>query len=466
MMVFSIGSLAQTEPVIQVPVNTKHVNVSRDSNQQVSESFVMLKMDPKTRGYYASQLMDILSNDGDQGGRVQAGIVAVPDLSEYAFFTITATKEMLSSIRGWLDQTAKGDCVNDLDYFTYRLEANGRDYSMYYSNGTDRVFYPIKSQPPEFLAGVVKGALSRVGSVSYNDELMVISDNPVDLVWIMEALERYDVPSSYELVQVIILETEKGFETNIGLHWGAFKKALPAGIDMTFSQDPWLEQTGGLRFNTMEAFVNNINPRALAGFFNFLASEGIGGIKVRKTLRVGNKRESTCYSGRTYSYRTSQDGKTFQDLSVKDGVSLTLGAEIGKDHTTLNVDAKYQTLVSLDPDGQHLPVFDNHELKTSIQVEPDKIYVLSGNNSSIVETSSSGAPFLRRIPGLKKLASRSREVRKSKDIYILIRAIPQDEMIKGAKQRSDTIFYEPLKHNGPATLAPAPTPSDWQPHSM
>lgn len=438
---FSMGQEAQE--IIQLTNPPSSLNISHDSRQQVTMTFVMPSLAPERRGWQASEIMRLLKQDGETGGIVRAGLATVGG-ETMPTVTVSCTEKMMATIAGVVPSDLTLEQLREM------AETRGLTLQHWHSPGTV-LTEPIvpRYQSIEFLAEKVRGLLSEVGSLDVGDHVLVIEDNPVDLAFILTRLEVYDSPAFAKTFEVTVIEAEKGFSQRLGLYWGALQKAAPAGIDLKFTADPWVSKTNDIDYNGAEANINNINPRALFDFVSLSVAKGKARVAKKTTLAIQNNEEGTFYGGYTTPYRVSDDGKTYIDRTYNDGLSVTFNAIITSEQTTLHVTATNTAIVDNDLTSDQPPRLSRSELKTTIQVADGQSYILSGLNTVRTENTRTGVPGLSAVPVIGYPFGRTTKVDKEQEVYIILRSLSQGEQdatIAGQRQiEAERLAPKPAK---------------------
>ena len=244
---------------------------------------------------------------------------------------------------------------------------------------------------------------------------VTVTDDVGQVDCILSHMRAFDVPLKTVDVETTIVWVKKSAARRLGVDWGAFVRTLPTDMyTRHFTYD------GGKTWGH-EVGTNNWSPAAIGEFLNFMGSQEDVKLENKGRISVIPGEENRIGSETTVYQNMLVDGKpTTPGISA--GTWLGMDAVVTEAQTTLVVDVNVGGFQN--PTGGALTTAAYHQ-RSTIQVEPDKCYLMSGLTTTKEENSRVGVPGLKSIPGVRWLFSKEVTLKEEWEAMVFIRTLPK-----------------------------------------
>ncbi|MBI5765838.1 hypothetical protein HZA71_01260 [Candidatus Falkowbacteria bacterium] len=405
---FGAMVLAQTPVEVNIKDGPGTYNITNDSYQFVMKSYEVTGVKPENRLNLVKAIRNLLKNDGQRGGTVQVSAENIGG-KEVTVMVVSATQPMQASVGQIVQQINRGGTID-------------------FTDNPAVIFYRPKYGPVKTLEEVLKKEITPGVGYVYSDErtnVLTVGDDPTYIDYLWDVIKAYDVPPAQIIVEVTILETKSGVENNLGVHWDAWKNALPS--DMTLELVGARSSVaggglGGLNITNFEGLISGISPQALSQFVNYLENRGLAEMRAKKTLNVVNNGSGNVHCGKEVPYQVLDKGQ-LDNRTAFVGFDLTAQATLATDMKCLSIKACSTSFLGFGANGA--PIISTSAVDTAIGVNGEKTFVLSGLETTRSAKNTWGVPILDRIPVINRLFSWERSVVNEKwDAKIVIHIAP------------------------------------------
>ena len=270
----------------------------------------------------------------------------------------------------------------------------------------------------------LKKLVSATGTYSFNKVggVVVVTDTPAALdrvgVYLMELNKRVSqqVLCDVKVVEVHFLDNQK-----TGIDWNALARNTKLGFGTNFSAQNFSSSDSAVVFSAKDssAATTGKTTDGISGVLSALATYGKVEVVSQPRVVLLNNIVANIQVGETKSYvdstsvETTTTGTTVTGTlsEVHGGVTLQLLANVVGDEIFLNVTPVVSTIdsirtITLGNSGKlEAPDTSLRSINTVVKVKDGDTVAIGGLITRDKQKTSSGIPFLSRIPGLGKLFS-------------------------------------------------------------
>ncbi len=267
---------------------------------------------------------------------------------------------------------------------------------------------------------IPKGLISDVSVFEFTDlNSLIISGSKPAINEVISFIQKIDKTVPLISIDVIIIDNRTGYEVSTGITAGLAKEPVAtsgqvfSGIDATFGS----ESINKL-INSFNGFgsvnLGTVSPNFYVSL-KFMEQQGI--IKVRSTPKLStlNGHEANIVIGETEYYvqentdfiinqSTSQKTtKQYKDVTAEFSLKITPYVS-GDEQITLEVTVKQSTFTTrISPDAP--PGQLSRDFRSMVRVKNNEMILLGGLEVSSLSETSSGLPWISRVPIIKWLFS-------------------------------------------------------------
>lgn len=270
----------------------------------------------------------------------------------------------------------------------------------------------------------IKKLVSATGTYSFNKVggVVVVTDTPAALdrvgAYLQELNKRVSqqVLCDVKVVEVHFLDNQKS-----GIDWAALARDTKLGFATNFASQNFTNDSSAVVLSARDsrAATTGVSTDGVAGVIAALANYGKVEIVSQPRVVLLNNIVANIQVGQTKSYvdstsvETTTTGTTVTGTlsEVHGGVTLQLLANVVGDEIYLNVTPVVSTIdnirtVTLGTSGKlEAPETSLRSINTVVKVKEGETVAIGGLITKDKEKTTSGIPFLSRIPGLGKLFS-------------------------------------------------------------
>jgi type IV pilus assembly protein PilQ len=272
---------------------------------------------------------------------------------------------------------------------------------------------------------IIEKVLSKRGSLIIDDRtnVLIISDLQQKISLIDDLIQQLDIQIQQVQIEARVVEANGNFERAFGVKWptAATSTSSPSPTNWnTYGQAPswnstggWANPSTGRNVGTAWAANNGIANPAGELWVSFLsnklsvnvvlqAMETEGKIRIVSNPKIvtQNNKKATILSGRKIPYATTQSGGggaitvAFADANLQ----LDVTPQITNDGTII-MDLKIEkSEADFSNQVQNTPTIVRRNIETQVLVRDGGTAVLGGIYTTKTEDSSTGVPFLSKIP--------------------------------------------------------------------
>ena len=356
-------------------------NMTESDGQLVMKSYKVTGITPDNRSILARMFKNLLAKDG-RGGCAETPVQVGQDKKAYVLLVVTATPLMQETVGQTVEQINQGS-----------IEVCN-------TGVTNKVFRP-RFRSAASIAEALKAETSSVGYIFYDPILNAVTiEEQTELFnFLWKLAEDYDQPSPKVMCQVHVVEFVDGNDRNVGTNWSALLETLPASVNIGIESNRAVlsrdrdftgangvsvgsanDRTSGLQVADFTTAINQISPQAAAAFLNYLETKGVCKVVSKTDIHVVNCSTNTVSTEVampvTAIVPNSAGGKLRQDLTIMEGIKLTIEGTLAQEGRRLNVKATSTSIVSYNPNG--VPVIATSNLDTTAHLGHNQTLVLSG----------------------------------------------------------------------------------------
>lgn len=264
---------------------------------------------------------------------------------------------------------------------------------------------------------------------------IIISGDSKQVSRIKQFLTSIDKSVPLITMEIIIVDVSKGFTTEVGLEMGYGNKptettgTLSPGINMQYGAS-----SINRLINSFNGFGNvNLGTVSSNFYLNLKLMEDAGDIKLRSTPKLStlNGHQATLTSGEKRYYKEVQSNfigtqnpvqsESFTWQSVEANLIIKITPLVSLDNQiTLDVDIEQSEFTARE-EKEAPPGTATRKFKSIIRVLNGEMILLGGLERNSDEISSSGLPFLARIPVLRWLFGSSKKSKTTQKLSIFIK---------------------------------------------
>lgn len=266
---------------------------------------------------------------------------------------------------------------------------------------------------------------------------LIISGEQRKALQIVHFLNDIDKSVPLIAIDVIIVESRKGYSQNIGISLGlgttptTTAGSLSPGIDMSL---------GAGSVSNIISSMNGFGPLNLGKVTpNFYAGlqlmEENGDLSLRSTPRLStlNGNKATLKSGATQYYKEEQmniigaqspiESKSYQWKSIEANFTLDITPYVSQDSCiTLTIDLTQTDFASNNAQLEEgPPSTTTRSFNSIIKVQNQDMVLLGGIEKSRSDRNSSGLPFISRIPILRWIFGKTKKEKSTEKLNVFIK---------------------------------------------
>ena len=390
--------ITDTTRVLLAPTAPGTYTINTDSQQQVMATYEITSLNPANRANLIRWLIGALKNDGRNGGSATTAVQTIQGV-EHILLNVVATETLQASIPDTIRQFNRGPI---------EFLAPGRPafhYTPEYRSAAD-------------LAAILNQDLSPLGTVYVDDKVnrLTIAEDPTYIPHLQKVLAHYDVQPEQVTVSIEIIETRKGLGRDLGVYWESWKKAFPtlASVAVHASRSP---QTDNLTVDSIQALID-LNPAAFTSFVHYMEIQGVANVRSKTTLTVVNAQPASFKTATDTPVTATNDPTHPTTTRVTDGIEISIAPTISRQLKNLRIKAVATSLVGFTNQGD--PQVTTSSLETTIEVQKNGRYLLSGLEQQHQISQTHGIPLLGTLPLLKYLFSWQRATESTWDISLVL----------------------------------------------
>ncbi len=297
--------------------------------------------------------------------------------------------------------------------------------------------YQFKNRSVELITESLPEQLMTNVEVSEFPDLnaLIITGSQQKIQQLTSFFEQIDQPVPNILIEVMVVEVNKGYSLNTGIQAG-ISDSVPRSAGSVF---PGIDIT--LSSGSMNDFLEKIDRRGIINlgrvtpefYTTIQALEDNNNLEVRSTPKLStlNGNEANLTIGRSVYY-------LIQTQNVAGGVNPIITTTPRYEKVEANLDIKIKPFVSfneditlsiesefsdfIDPTVEGAPPGNaTRKFVSKIRVRNSEMVVLGGLEEASESSSASGTPFLSRVPIIKWLFSSRSEVKNDSKLLIFIK---------------------------------------------
>jgi type IV pilus assembly protein PilQ len=269
----------------------------------------------------------------------------------------------------------------------------------------------------------------------YELNCMFVSGYPAQVQSVREFIQNIDKPVPVILIEVMIVDIQKGHSISTGISAGFGKNpnesdnTILPGINYTFSTEEInniFQKIDGLGWINL----GNVSPDF---YLTIKAMEDNNYLKIRSTPKLStlNGHEATLTSGEVRYYKEERSNyygsqnpaltNSYEWKPLNADLSISIKPMVsGDENITLSIkvsQAEFQT----DNESEAPPGSITRGFESMIRVKNQEMILLGGIDKITDQDVSSGTPFLSRIPVIKWFFSSRTKAKKNSKMNIFIR---------------------------------------------
>ncbi|MFA5878248.1 MAG: hypothetical protein WC845_02690 [Candidatus Staskawiczbacteria bacterium] len=402
-------------------------NIISSDGQLTMQSYEVTGVSVESKSTLYKAFHKLLSKDGRGGSAEVAPLTR--NGKEIILLIVAATPEMQRSIAKTVERINSGT----VGAFCYTPK--------------NVVFIP-KYRSAESIAAALRVEITNIG-VLYVDPILnaiTIEDDATYVDWLVNYAQEFDSPPPQITAILRLVAIDKNNDSSVGTDWGALLDGLPPSISLSIggerqilsrsgevsvaNGDPSLALTGSkqrlshLPITSFSAAVNEISPQAVGAFFSYLETKGVCRILNTADINVVNGSPTVVSTEVsmpvTATVSSETGGKLRQEVSVLEGVKITISGSLATIGHRLNVQASSTSVVSYTRTG--LPLIATSTLDTAVQLPRNRTITLSGLSRQKEVTVTHKPPVLGDLDVLNLFSKKVTETREWK-LYICITVV-------------------------------------------
>ncbi len=305
-----------------------------------------------------------------------------------------------------------------------------------FGNKQYRTFKLVNAKPAEVIS-MITGSRSLsekidTANMAVNDRINALSvyETPENLDLIAKVIENVDEKLKQAVIEVKLLEVNRSFTRELGIDLNSGNGVNVSVPDIT-------------RIPTSYALGARLVMLENEGKAKVLSSPKIRAVHNKKaTINIGKKIPVPYFryevASTTYLGYVPQTYKEYRDLDT--GIQLDVTPEISHDNEiSLDINLKIDEVVKINDDGQ--PTRDSRSTHSYIRVQDGETVVLGGLISSQNTTDTSSPALINKIPLLKRLTSKTKNVKSDVEMIMLVtpRLVNLDETDEQSPDKSELV---------------------------
>lgn len=305
-----------------------------------------------------------------------------------------------------------------------------------FGNKQYRTFKLVNAKPAEVIS-MITGSKSLsekidTANMAVNDRINALSvyETPENLDLIAKVIENVDEKLKQAVIEVKLLEVNRSFTRELGIDLNSGNGVNVNVPDIT-------------RIPTSYALGARLVMLENEGKAKVLSSPKIRAVHNKKaTINIGKKIPVPYFryevASTTYLGYVPQTYKEYRDLDT--GIQLDVTPEISHDNEiSLDINLRIDEVVKINDDGQ--PTRDSRSTHSYIRVQDGETVVLGGLISSQNTTDTSGPALINKIPLLKRLTSKTKNVKSDVEMIMLVtpRLVNLDEADEQTAEKAELV---------------------------
>lgn len=369
-----------------------------------------------------------LSATGEQLISIQANNTAISDIIRAISIEANVSYFIYNEIKGNITVNIETRQIDDI----FNTLLKGTEYTFKKENGVYLIgerkleglrsskVVQLKNRAIDSLIFIIPSEIKKGVEIKEFKELnsILLTGSLPQIVEIESFLMALDKIVPLITIEVIIVDIKKSKTIRTGITAGVSDSirtggTLLPGLDYTFgarSINDFLEKFG----NATSINLGKVTPNF---YVNLSALEANQNVEIRQTpklstlnghvanLSIGSTRFYTVTTQNVVGSLNPQTIVTEQFIPIEANLSINIRPIVsGDDQVTLNIEVKISDFIG-NPPMDAPPPSSNSNFKSIIRVKNEEMIVLGGIERTENGRSSSGVPFLSRIPIIKWLFS-------------------------------------------------------------
>lgn len=305
-----------------------------------------------------------------------------------------------------------------------------------FGNKQYKTFKLVNAKPAEVISMITgsKSLAEKIdtANMAVNDRINALSvyETPENLDLIAKVIENVDEKLKQAVIEVKLLEVNRSFTRELGIDLNNAAGVNIAVPDVT-------------KIPTSYALGARLVMLENEGKAKVLSSPKIRAVHNKKaTINIGKKIPVPYFryevASTTYLGYVPQTYKEYRDLDT--GIQLDVTPEISHDNEiSLDINLKIDEVVKINDDGQ--PTRDSRSTHSYIRVQDGETVVLGGLITSQNTTDTSSPALINKIPLLKRLTSKTKNVKSDVEMIMLVtpRLVNLDETDEQPPEKSELV---------------------------
>ncbi|MFA8301335.1 MAG: type II secretion system protein GspD [Hyphomicrobiales bacterium] len=313
-------------------------------------------------------------------------------------------------------------------------------YQVFEASKTDMyqsINYAFKNRSVNKITEVISKSLKEsLEIIEFGDKNSIIAfGEKRDLDELVRFLKSIDTPVPVVLIEVIIAEFKKGDNVNTGVSFGLSDKPVTTSgsllpLNMTFSSKSINNWISGL--NKMDWInLGKVTPNF---YLSLNAMESAGLLKISSTPRLStlNGQEANLKIGQTEYYveethqifanqtTTQTTQKRYKPVNADFSLKIKPFVSLNED-ITLEIEVNQSDFTGTRVDPNAPPDQVSRSFTSLIRVKNEEMILLGGLEKKHVNRSSTGVPFLSKIPVIKWFFSNSKKEKKEEKLNVFLK---------------------------------------------
>ncbi|HNW35802.1 MAG TPA: secretin N-terminal domain-containing protein, partial [Candidatus Ozemobacteraceae bacterium] len=284
-----------------------------------------------------------------------------------------------------------------------------------YGNKQYKTFKLVNAKPSEVISMITgsKSLAEKIdtGNMAVNDRINALSvyETPENLDLIEKIIENVDEKLKQAVIEVKLLEVNRSVTRELGIDVNSGNGIAVQVADIT-------------RIPSSYAIGAKLVMLENQGKAKVLSSPKIRAVHGKQaTINIGKKIPVPYFryevASTTYLGYVPQTYKEYRDLDT--GIELSVTPEISHDNEiSLDINLRVDEVIKINDDGQ--PTRDSRSSHSYIRVKDGETVVLGGLISSQNTEDTSGPALINKIPLLKRLASKTKNVKSDVEMIMLV----------------------------------------------
>jgi len=290
-----------------------------------------------------------------------------------------------------------------------------REEARKYGKKQYRTFKLVNAKPSEVISMITgsKSLAEKIdtGNMAVNDRINALSvyETPENLDLIGKIIENVDEKLKQAVIEVKLLEVNRSVTRELG-------------IDLNSGNGIGVQVADITRIPTSYAIGAKLIMLENQGKAKVLSSPKIRAVHGKQaTINIGKKIPVPYFryevASTSYLGYVPQTYKEYRDLDT--GIELSVTPEISHDNEiSLDINLRVDEVIKINDDGQ--PTRDSRSSHSYIRVKDGETVVLGGLISSQNTEDTTGPALINKIPLLKRLTSKTKNVKSDVEMIMLV----------------------------------------------